>query len=84
MRAAMTWSRVQVPANHQNVLYRTVLANYKEAASLISALTVIPGTTISQEQKDNQLGIIEIMSVYAWSNLVETYGDMPYSQSSGL
>jgi hypothetical protein len=70
-----------IPANHQNILYRTVLANYKDAARLISELVVIPGTTISQEQKDNQLGIIEIMSIYAWSNLVETYGDMPYSQA---
>lgn len=71
----------KVPEIHQNAMYRTVLANYKDAARLISTLTVIPGTTISQEQKDNQLGIIEIMSVYAWSNIVETFGDMPYSQA---
>jgi hypothetical protein len=70
-----------VPGAHQNLMYRTVLANYKDAARLISALTIIPGTTISQAQKDNQLGIIEIMSIYAWSNLVETYGDMPYSKA---
>jgi hypothetical protein len=70
-----------IPAAHQNLLYRVVLANYKDAASIISSLTVIPGTTIPQQQKDNQLGVIEIMSIYAWSNLVETYGDMPYSQA---
>ena len=70
-----------VPANHMNAIYRVVLANYKDAARLIGALTVIPGTTISQAQKDNQLGVIEIMSIYAWSNLVETYGDMPYSKA---
>lgn len=70
-----------VPANHQNVMYRTVLANYKDAARLISAITIIPGTTITQSQKDNQLGIIEIMSIYAWSNLVETYGDIPYTKA---
>jgi hypothetical protein len=71
----------KVPENHQNAIYRTALANYKDAARLISALTIIPGTTITQQQKDNQLGVIEIMSVYAWSNLVETFGDMPYSQA---
>ena len=70
-----------VPANHQNVMYRTALANYKNAARLISAITVIPGTTISQEQKNNQLAIIEIMSIYAWSNLVETYGNIPYTEA---
>lgn len=71
----------EIPANHQDAMYRTVLANYKDAARIISALTIIPGTSISQKQKDNQLGIIEIMSIYAWSNLVETYGDMPYSEA---
>lgn len=71
----------KVPENHQNAIYRTVLANYKDAARLISAITIVPGTTISQQQKDNQLGIIEIMSVYAWSNLVETFGDMPYTHA---
>ena len=71
----------KVPENHQNAIYRTVLANYKDAARLISEINIIPGTTISQQQKDNQLGIIEIMSIYAWSNLVETFGDMPYSQA---
>lgn len=70
-----------VPANHMNSLYRVALANYKDAARLIGAITVIPGTTISQAQKDNQLGIIEIMSIYAWSNIVETYGDMPYTSA---
>jgi hypothetical protein len=71
----------KLPENHQNAMYRTALANYKDAARLISALTIVPGTTISQQQKDNQLGIIEIMSVFAWSNLVETFGDMPYAQA---
>jgi hypothetical protein len=71
----------KVPASHQDAMYRTVLANYKDAARIISELTIIPGTTISQQQKDNQLGVIEIMSVYAWSNLVETFGDMPYSEA---
>jgi hypothetical protein len=71
----------KIPANHQDAMYRTVLANYKDAARIISGLTIIPGTTISQQQKDNQLGVIEIMSIYAWSNLVETYGDMPYTEA---
>jgi hypothetical protein len=71
-----------VPANHMNAIYRTVLANYIDAYRLISEINVtLPGATINQAQKDNQLGIIEIMSIYAWSNLVETYGDMPYTQA---
>lgn len=66
-----------VPANHQNTLYRSVLANYKEATKLIKA-SIIPG---QEAVANNQLAIIEIMSVLAWSNLVETFGDMPYTEA---
>lgn len=70
-----------VPANHQNALYRTVLANYQDAYRLIEATPVLPGAAVTQAQHNNQLAIIEIMSIYAWSNLVETYGDMPYTKA---
>jgi hypothetical protein len=69
-----------IPANHQNVLYRNVLSNYKEAAKLLTERSIILDK-ISQAQRDNQLAIIEIMSVFTWSNIVETYGDMPYSEA---
>lgn len=69
-----------IPANNMNVLYRNVLANYKEAARLLTERSIIDDK-ISQAQRDNQLAIIEIMSVLTWSNIVETYGDMPYSES---
>jgi len=67
-----------VPANHMNALYRTVLMQYKDAAR---ALTESPLAGIDQKQRDNQLAIIEVMSVYTWSNLVETFGDMPYTEA---
>lgn len=71
-----------VPANHQNVIYRNVLANYKEAARVIAAKVLVNPNIPAQEiVRNNQLSIIEIMSVYAWSNIVETYGDMPYSKA---
>jgi hypothetical protein len=69
-----------IPANHMYTLYRNVLMNYKEAARVLNA-TSLAGTTITQTQRDNQLAIIEIMSVFAWSNLVETFGDIPYTES---
>lgn len=70
-----------IPANHMNVLYRNVLMNYKEAKRVLNAT---PLMEIPKEQRDNQIAIIEIMSVFAWSNIVETYGDMPYSQALNL
>jgi len=67
-----------IPANHMNTLYRNVLMNYKDAKR---ALTIAPLGGIDQKQRDNQLAIIEIMSVFTWSNIVETYGNMPYSEA---
>ena len=69
-----------IPANNMNTLYRNVLANYKEAAKLLSERS-IQLDKITQAQRDNQLAIIEIMSVFTWSNIVETYGDMPYTEA---
>lgn len=67
-----------VPQAYNNVQYRLVLMNYKEAARV---LETEPLAGISQAQRNNQLAIIEIMSVLAWSNLVELFGDIPYSQA---
>jgi hypothetical protein len=67
-----------IPATNMNILYRNVLMNYKDAAR---ALTAAPIVGIDQKQRDNQLAIIEIMSVFTWSNIVETYGNMPYSEA---
>lgn len=67
-----------VPQFYNNVLYRLVLMNYKEAARV---LETEPLAGISQAQRNNQLAIVEIMSVLAWSNLVEIFGDIPYSQA---
>ncbi len=67
-----------VPATHMNLMYRQVLMNLKEAKRL---LTLAPLGGILQTQRDNQLAIIEILAVYAWSNVIETYGGMPYSEA---
>ena len=67
-----------VPITHLNVMYRTVLMNLKEAARVMEGE---PLAGIPQAQRDNQLAIVEIMAVYAWSNIIETFGDMPYSQA---
>ena len=67
-----------VPANHMNALYRTVLMNFKDASNV---LTAAPLGGIDAKQRKNQLAIIEIMAVYTWSNLVETFGDMPYTDA---
>src|SRR5450759_2265881 len=67
-----------ITASNMNVMYRNVLMNYKEAARVLKATPLL---AVPQKQRDNQLAIIEIMSVFTWSNVVETYGNMPYTEA---
>jgi hypothetical protein len=67
-----------IPDFTSNALYRLVLMNYKDAARVLKTQ---PLAGISQAQRDNQLAIVEIMTVFAWSYIVENFGDMPYSQA---
>lgn len=67
-----------IPINTSNIMYRLVLMNYKEAARVLETQ---PLAGIPQAQRDNQLAVVEIMSVFAWSYVVENFGDMPYSQA---
>lgn len=66
-----------IPSHHWSVLYEDVLKNLDEAALLIDK------KEDSQEDtsKPNKLAIIEILKTYAFSNLVETYGDIPYTEA---
>jgi hypothetical protein len=67
-----------VPVLASNTMYRLVLMNYKDAARVLKTQ---PLAGISQAQRDNQMAIVEIMTVFAWSYIIETFGDMPYSQA---
>jgi hypothetical protein len=55
-------------------LYRDVLLDYKEAKKII-----VDKPTLFPEVDKNQLAIVEIMEVYVYSLLVNTYGDIPYA-----
>lgn len=66
-----------IPDNHWREMYRDVLKNLDEASQIIAANE----DPITSESNSNKLAIIEILTVYAYSNLVETYGDIPYSEA---
>lgn len=66
-----------IPDNHWRELYRDVLKNLDEASQIIAANT----DPITKGANPNKLAIIEILTVYAYSNLVETYGNIPYSEA---
>ncbi len=69
----------KIPDGLWGGIYRDVLKDLDEAATIITATPPI-GTAGATAQK-NQLAIIEVMNVYAYSILVETFGDVPYTEA---
>ncbi|MGA8854482.1 MAG: SusD/RagB family nutrient-binding outer membrane lipoprotein [Christiangramia sp.] len=57
-------------------LYRDVLNDLEDAKSIVSE-----NEFLSEEEKAAQTGVIEIMEIYTWSVLVDTFGDVPYSEA---
>jgi hypothetical protein len=67
-----------IPQNFWNIMYRDVLNNFSYAASLVPQ----QGPAVASEGvKKNQLAIIKIMQVYTNSVLVNSFGNIPYSQA---
>ncbi|GAA3946621.1 SusD/RagB family nutrient-binding outer membrane lipoprotein [Hymenobacter algoricola] len=66
-----------IPQNFWTPLYRDVLRDLKEAKTLIAADITIDNPKV----KANQLAIIEVLEVYTWATLVDTFGDVPYSEA---
>lgn len=70
-----------IPQGHWDEIYKDVLKDLIEADKVIRATEVYSHLEV---QKTNKLAIVEIMSVYAWSILVETFGDIPYSEALNI
>ncbi len=69
-----------IPRNFWNSLYVGVLRDLREVDSLVTADTTI----LDPAQKQNQLAMTEVLSVYAWSVLVNTYGNIPYNEALNI
>lgn len=65
-----------IPQALWQVLYRDVIADLKESRRLIEADMFLDAAA-----RNNQLAQIEIIEVYAWSVLVNAFGDVPYSEA---
>jgi hypothetical protein len=57
-------------------LYRDVLLDLSESKRLVNEDQIT-----APNVRNNQLAQIEIIEVYAWSVLLNTFGDVPYSQA---
>ncbi|MEO5776268.1 MAG: SusD/RagB family nutrient-binding outer membrane lipoprotein [Flavobacterium sp.] len=73
-----------IPDNHWQAIYRDVLRDLKEARPVLAA-EVYTGTAdeiaTKEAERVNKGHIIDIMSAYAYSVLVDTFGDVPYTEA---
>jgi len=65
-----------IPGNYWNALYRDCIRDLREAKTTIPTDITIPAAS-----KNNALAAAEVLEIYAWTVLVETYGDIPYTQA---
>ena len=74
-----------IPQSHWEALYVDVLKDMNEAAVRINAQEILNVSPAQFEQdtavKANKLAIIEIQSVMAYQILVDTFGDIPYTEA---
>jgi hypothetical protein len=69
----------QIPDEYSGTLYRDVLENLKASKAVIEATPETPSFTA--EIKQNQISILEILSVYTYQVLVDAFGNVPYSEA---
>ena len=65
-----------IPQNHWSEMYRDVLLDLATAKANNDA-----DTGISAATKKTRNAQIEILAVYTWAQMVETFGNIPYSQA---
>lgn len=65
-----------INGNLWNELYTDVLYDLKDAKTKIDN-----DILLTAEEKNNQKAVISIMEVFTWQILVDTFGNVPYSQA---
>lgn len=56
-------------------MYKNVLINFE------ASRTLIPKDVPDADQQKNELAMLDVMEVYTWSVLVNTYGNIPYKEA---
>jgi hypothetical protein len=70
------WDLRRIPGNHWSRLYRDVLLDLRSAKEIIQADPIMP-----ESEKNTRLAQAEVIMVYCWQILVDSFGDIPYSQA---
>jgi Starch-binding associating with outer membrane len=71
-----------IPDNTFREYYRGFLKDFKEATEIITK--TVPTSAVGEAEKTNKLAIIELMNVYAYQNLVDIFGNIPYSEAMDI
>ena len=66
----------QNPDNVWSEIYRDVILDLQDAKNIVAA-----NGELEQAEKDARMGQLEVIEVYAWHVLVDSFGDIPYSQA---
>lgn len=71
-----------IPDRHWAVYYRDVLRDFKESKTLLLAKKAnFTGSATQLIELNNKVFIIDILSAYTYGILVDTFGDIPYTES---
>lgn len=70
-----------IPDQVWRVLYRDVLKDLNESKKYIPLDVLDSKGILNIPQQKNDLAIVEVLQVYTFSTLVNTFGNIPYSQA---
>jgi hypothetical protein len=62
--------------NHWSELYRDVIFDLQDAKSKVEA-----DPALTESERSARLGQIEVLEVYTWSIMVDSFGDIPYTEA---
>jgi hypothetical protein len=71
-----------IPANIYLVYYRNVLSDLGNAKKTIAAETAVGDIAIAEQK--NRINIIDLVEVYIYQNLVDIFGNIPYTQAMDI
>jgi SusD/RagB-like outer membrane lipoprotein len=71
-----------IPQNWWTIIYRDVLTDLQEAQNTIAAETAL--TEEDQTSQKNRLAIIKATKAHAYYILVNTFGDIPYTEALNI
>lgn len=61
---------------HWSELYRDVIFDLQDAKRIVEV-----NPELSEAERSARIGQIEVLEVYTWSVMVDTFGDIPYTQA---